>query len=200
MLRHAGARVGLCALLLSTSLGFEPSAASRAAAPAASPVGVGRLRTDGKENPLGLGNRTPRFSWQLTSEARGTRQAAWQLRVARSEADLARTGRLVWDSGRVASDASILRPYGGPPLESRRRYAWQVQVWDQGGRASGWSAPATFEMGLLAPADWTASWIEPDLNEQGDSPVHAREAGAQRARIRDGARVVRAAAERPARR
>ena len=170
MLRSAGARAGLCASLLLASAGLTPGASGRAAPTSAPSLGVERLRTDGKEHPLGLGNRTPRFSWQLRSDLRGTRQGAWQVRVARTEAGLAKGRGLVWDSGRVASDASILRPYGGPALESGGRYVWQVQVWDQANRASGWSAPASFEMGLLAPSDWSASWIEPDLKESGESP------------------------------
>ena len=43
---------------------------------------------------------------------------------------------------------------------SRDSVAWQVRVWDTAGRASDWSAPAAFEMGLLTPKDWTARWIE----------------------------------------
>ena len=33
-----------------------------------------------------------------------------------------------------------------------------------------WSAPAWWEMGLLAPSDWTAQWIEPDLPEDPSMP------------------------------
>ena len=33
-------------------------------------------------------------------------------------------------------------------------------MWDTAGQVSEWSAPATFEMGLLDPKDWTARWIE----------------------------------------
>ena len=40
-------------------------------------------------------------------------------------------------------------PYAGPALESSGRYHWRVRVWDGGGRASAWSAPASWEMGLL---------------------------------------------------
>jgi alpha-L-rhamnosidase len=65
----------------------------------------------------------------------------------------------VWDSGRVASSASTQIAYAGPALVSGRRYAWQVQVWDQDGKASGWSNPGWWEMGLLEPSDWTAQWI-----------------------------------------
>lgn len=140
---------------------------------------VAALRTEYHENPLGIGVRKPRLSWQLHAGARGVAQSAYQVRVSRSEQGL-RAGRdLVWDSGRVASDESIHRVYGGPPLQSGQRYAWQVRVWDSAGHAAAWSAPAWWEMGLLDAGDWKASWIEPDLAEDvskpGPSPMLRRE-------------------------
>jgi alpha-L-rhamnosidase len=68
----------------------------------------------------------------------------------------------VWDSGRVDSSESVEVPYGGPAPASGQRYAWRVRVWDGEGVASAWSAPASWEMGLLSPADWAgAEWISP---------------------------------------
>lgn len=49
--------------------------------------------------------------------------------------------------------------YTGRALKSRERASWQVRVWDGQGRASAWSEPSHFEMGLLGAADWTARWI-----------------------------------------
>ncbi len=49
--------------------------------------------------------------------------------------------------------------YGGQPLASERFCYWKVQAWDKDGRASGWSKPARWSMGLLRPADWKAQWI-----------------------------------------
>jgi len=137
----------------------------QAVTPATPAVRLEHLRTEYKENPIAIDARAPRFSWRLASDGRGVRQSAWQVRVAASEADLRRGRPLLWDSGRIESDASINRAYAGPPLASGRRYSWQVQVWDGANRASGWSDPASFEMGLLAPSDWSASWIEPGLKE-----------------------------------
>jgi alpha-L-rhamnosidase len=73
--------------------------------------------------------------------------------------------RPLWTSGRVASPASILRPYGGPPLQSSTRYYWRVRAWDDAGRASPWSTIAFFETALLDTAEWRARWITPDLTE-----------------------------------
>jgi alpha-L-rhamnosidase len=148
------------------------------------------LRTEYKENPLGIDASKPRLSWRLQSGARGVTQSAYEVRVARSERGVRGGSDSVWSSGRVASDESIQRPYEGPPLQSGRRYYWQVRVWDGGGKPSAWSEPAWFEMGLLEPSDWKASWIEPDLPEDvktpGPSPMLRHEfkakGGVERAR------------------
>ena len=124
------------------------------------PVTVDSLRTEYSVNPIGIDTRAPRLSWQLKSTRRGVKQSAYQIRVAWSEDDLRQGKNLVWDSGQVVSGESIFRPNEGPPLESARRYLWQVRVWDEHGGSSGWSAPAFWEMGLLSVTDWHADWIE----------------------------------------
>ncbi len=159
-------RPALCLIvlaLIAMVLASHPHGAPPQAAQAA--LRVEHLRTEYKENPLGLDIRAPRFSWQLRSEARNVRQQAYHVRVARTDQDL-RSGRnLAWDSGRVASAESIHQVYAGAPLASAQRYVWQVQVWDSDGHASGWSAPAWWETGLLSASDWRAQWIEPGLQE-----------------------------------
>ena len=61
---------------------------------------------------------------------RGIVQAEYQVQVARTADDLTRGRHLVWDSTRVKSRESTLRPYEGPGVESRHRYYWRVRVWD----------------------------------------------------------------------
>jgi alpha-L-rhamnosidase len=60
-----------------------------------------------------------------------------------------------------------LRPSPINPLQSRARYFWQVRVWDERGSDLGWSRIASWEMGLLSPADWSADWISPAVREGG---------------------------------
>jgi alpha-L-rhamnosidase len=124
-----------------------------AAAPAVAPPSVAGLRCEYKTDPLGIDVTQPRLSWQLKSPERGARQSAYQVQVTRN-------GTKVWDTGRVATSASVHVPYEGPALESSRLYTWRVRVWDGAGKATAWSAPASWEMGLLKPGDWTARWIE----------------------------------------
>jgi alpha-L-rhamnosidase len=117
---------------------------------------VERLRCENIARPLGLGERSPRLSWLLCSDAVGVRQRAYRVHVAESPGQLARRQPL-WDTGRVSSGEQAVI-YAGPPLVSRRRYWWSVQVWEQD-EPTGWAEPAWFEMGLLTSSDWQAQWI-----------------------------------------
>src|SRR5712691_7746071 len=120
---------------------------------------VGGLRVEYLTNPIGMGVVQPRLSWRIASTRRNTMQAAYQLQVGTSEANLTRGTNLLWDSGKVISDASVFVPYAGPPAVSRTRYYWRVRVWEASGRASPWSPVAFWETGLLQTGDWTARWI-----------------------------------------
>ena len=90
--------------------------AAEAAAGATPTLFVVRLRTEYKENPLGIDVRRPRLGWQLQSDGRGVVQSAYQVRVARTADDVRRGRGLVWDTGRVASAESVHCPYEGEPL------------------------------------------------------------------------------------
>ena len=174
--RQAGRKA--CATGVIVASTFASPAADAPSVPHASVV-VSGLRTEYQTNPLGLDVKAPRLFWRLQADRRGVMQSAYEIRVAASERDLARKGGTLWGSGRVASDQSTGVVYAGPALQSSRRYFWQVRVWDETGAASEWSAAAWWEMGLLAPSDWTAQWIalakEPDPAAPLPSPMLRRE-------------------------
>lgn len=115
---------------------------------------VSQLRCEYLDNPLGIDEREPRLSWIVTSEARGQRQTAYQIRVA-SDIDKLLSGKAdLWDSGKVASDETVNVVYQGKPLVSRQRCFWQVRVWDKNSNVSKWSSSARWSMGLLNKEDW----------------------------------------------
>lgn len=107
-------------------------------------------------SPLGIDAERPTLSWRFAAGPRNAVQSAYQVRVATSRERLTRPD--LWDSGKVGG-AAVSAVYAGRALKSRERAIWQVRVWDGDGRASAWSEPSHFEMGLLAAADWTAQWI-----------------------------------------
>jgi len=129
------------------------------AAPAGNGASVNTLRVDTLTNPIGLGDATPRLSWRLSAG----RQTAFQVRVASSVPQLDRPD--LWDSGKVPSSDSSNIVYSGAALQSRQAVVWDLRVWDGTDTAGRWSAPARWEMGLLASSDWSARWIEdPDYS------------------------------------
>ena len=142
--------LALCAAIL------WPDASPRAAS---SPVTVTDLRTEYRSNPLGIDERYPRLGWILHSNQRNQAQSAYQVVVASTEASLARDRGDLWNSGKVVSGHSVHVVYAGRPLASRAICYWKVRVWDREGRVSPWSAPARWEMALVEPGDWTATWV-----------------------------------------
>ena len=124
---------------------------------------VEQLRCEYLKDPLGLDAAKPRLSWIVASDERGQRQTAYQVLVAASPERLGQEQGDLWDSGKVASDETAQVVYAGKPLVSRQACLWKVRVWDRDGKPSAWSEPARWEMGLLKAADWSARWIEADL-------------------------------------
>jgi len=106
-------------------------------------------------NPLGIDVQKPRLSWQILSTEENILQTAYEIKVT----DQTAKGKLFWTSGKVNSAQSVNVTYEGPALKSMQRIYWQVRVWDNKNKATAWSAPAFWEMGILEPESWKAFWI-----------------------------------------
>lgn len=121
-------------------------------------------------NPIGIDIQKPRLSWQILSEEDNVLQTEYEIKVT----DQASKGELIWNSEKVKSDQSVNVTYEGPALKSMQRVYWQVRVWDNNNKASEWSAPAFWEMGILEPESWKASWIsmEPEKDSIVSKPCH----------------------------
>lgn len=141
---------------------------------------VQELRCEHLVDPQGIDETAPRLSWQLAAtneKLRGQSQSGYRILVAKDLATLNTHQGDLWDSGRVVSDRSILIPYRGKRLDSHQECWWKVQVWDQEGKATAWSKPAHWSMGILTEADWQkADWIGlDDASEEGIEIVDVKQ-------------------------
>jgi len=120
-------------------------------------------------NPVGIDIQKPRLSWQIASSEENLLQTAYEINVT----DQTAKGKLIWTSGKVNSAQSVNVPYQGPALKSMQRVYWQVRVWDNKGKATAWSMSSFWEMGLLEPESWKASWIsiQSESTEKGSKPA-----------------------------
>ena len=132
------------------------TAVSALAAFAAQALSVGVLRTQYLENPVGLDNVSPRFSWQLSSDARSTVQQSYQVEIA-TDRNMSET---VYDSGTVNSRESANVELEGLELQPSTRYYWRVTVTDNHGERATSTNPAYFETGLMGSGWSGAQWIK----------------------------------------
>ena len=128
------------------------------------------LRCEYLSNPLGIDVQKPRLSWLLNPAPNVRGQSAYHVLVASAPEILRKDRGDLWDSGRVASEQSTWIEYGGKQLVSGQQVYWKVRAWSDSGKASPWSAQATWSMGLLQPSDWHSKWIgerRPDGTAEG---------------------------------
>lgn len=104
------------------------------------------LKTEYLVDPIGLDIQNPLLMWTCDGILK---QSAYKI-IAKS------CDEVVWDSGKVLSDA--MRAQFPNMLKSRQRVEWSVVLWDENDKESE-IASAFFEMGLLNKNDWQARWI-----------------------------------------
>lgn len=109
------------------------------------------LKTEHLKNPLGIDVKNPVLSW---NDCDGIRQTAYQVTAYCGK-------REVWNTGRVESNRMQVT-YGGS-ANSRESICWQVKLWDENGVEGEESEAAFFEYALLDKADFTAKWINPEI-------------------------------------
>ncbi|MES2826779.1 MAG: family 78 glycoside hydrolase catalytic domain [Bacteroidota bacterium] len=123
------------------------------------------LRCEYLENPVGLDELHPRFSWTLKAHNEknyGQAQTAYQIIVSSNLKGLNAGNGDIWNSGWINSNSMQLISYKGKALESDKTYHWTVRVKDEKGIISRWTEPAFWTTGLLKQSDWRANWIGTD--------------------------------------
>jgi hypothetical protein len=133
-------------------------------------LSVANLKCENRINPLGIESPSPKLSWELQSDQHNIMQTAYRILVADNPKSLQNASGNIWDSKKVASDASIQVAYSGKKLLPTKTYYWKVMVWDNKGNVSAWSKEGIWQMGLPTAADWKgAQWIAyeklPDSNK-----------------------------------
>lgn len=121
-------------------------------------IEVSDIETNAASQPLAIDDPSPRFTWKLRSDRVGIKQEQFKLLVA-SKPELLKPGRAdVWDSKVVRlPDPALI--YAGPPLKSRTRYYWSIQVQTTDGITSEWASPAFFETAFFNSDEWRGQWI-----------------------------------------
>ncbi|SDC71273.1 alpha-L-rhamnosidase [Niabella drilacis] len=103
-------------------------------------------------NPLGIDNKTPRFSWAIDDPQAGAAQTSYRIVVSRD------AGGEVWNSGIITS-ADNLVTYKGSPLQPFTRYTWKVLLTGKNNRPYDLSPTAFFETGMMQQTNWQGGWI-----------------------------------------
>jgi len=125
-------------------------------------VTVQSLLTENLPEPVGIDVSRPRFSWQLAGAKRNIMQSAYEIKVLYGTS-------VAWSSGKINSGQSVHVPYNGEALQSGKKYTWQVRIWDNVGKVSGWKT-SSFQTAFFNTEDWKAKWIEPDYAEAASRP------------------------------
>lgn len=107
---------------------------------------ISELTCEGLAEPLGIDSTSPHFSWKVSG---AEKVSAWRIQAATSPSLLNGGKADLWDSGRTVSDCTVMVPYGGAALSSGEECFWRVKVWDENGRASGWSEVSRFSVAIL---------------------------------------------------
>lgn len=115
------------------------------------------FRTEYRENPIGLTEKVPRFSWKIESDEKDTVQTSYEIKVTDEN------GKLVWDSGKKISDQSVLISYEGEALAGETFYSVEVTVADNHGNVE--SVEGSFETGIFNQTEFKAQMITSDFSE-----------------------------------
>ena len=134
------------------------------------------LTVELEDNPIGLDTARPRFSWKMKPEdgKRGQMQTAYRL-ILGTDIEKVRAGEgIVFDSGKVQSDACVLVDILPEDLKETTRYYWTVKVWDEHAQQGAFAPPAQFETGYFSEDFWSkdgAMWIESPLARRNTDEV-----------------------------
>ena len=125
-------------------------------------INVMNLRTDYRNNPMGIDYENPVFSWILDSAKKDVMQTAYNIGVA-SSFEKAVLGEFdIWESGKITSGDTAIK-YAGTALSPQTKYFWTVSAYDNEGNEIPTSEIAEFETGLMGGFGEENKWITAPL-------------------------------------
>ncbi len=133
------------------------------------------LKCDMQSEPMTIESATPTLSWVVNAEGYNRSQSGYQILVSSSLDNLSERKADMWNSHKVSSSQMAFVKYAGKELKPQTKYFWSVKVWTEDGKPSEWSAPSTFETGLMGNTEWVgAEWISLGKDDR-ESPHRYRE-------------------------
>ncbi len=121
---------------------------------------VKNLKCEFLSNPRGVEHTHPYLSWEIDAPGKqSVFQTSYRIRVYESEMIPGGSADPYWDSGKLKSGNSANLKYEGAPLQSAKKYYWNVQVEDNYGITSQFSEWAFFETGIFHDQEWLGEWI-----------------------------------------
>ena len=113
-------------------------------------------------NPVGV-DKTPRFSYKISTNRRGDAQKSCRIRVYPSP-DMTEP---VWDTGTVCGEQKLFIPYEGEALLPVHKYFWRVDAESVSGESG--TEVGTFVTGKLSER-WSGKWISANyVRREGDA-------------------------------
>ena len=117
---------------------------------AAGSISADRIQIEHLFHPLGIDTRCPEIQWIPVG---AKKQSAF--RVVEKD----RAGQLLFDSGKVLSSATVYQPPN--EKQSRDAVTVELELWNEMDR-KGEVRSTAYELGLTAPEDFKARWIDPE--------------------------------------
>lgn len=134
------------------------------------------IKCEYRNNPMGIDNKNPMFSWTIQSDIRGLEQTSFELFLAENKEELLNRENLIWYLNCKSKEVRAV--YQGDKLCSRKTYYWKVSITLNNGTVAE-SPVGYFEMAFLEKDCWKAKWINflqekikkqvPELDEEGNA-------------------------------
>ncbi|MEJ5995506.1 glycoside hydrolase family 78 protein [Pedobacter sp. Du54] len=131
---------------------------------AQSPATTSNLKTEYLNQPIGLDNPNPRFTWNMVDYRMGAQQTAIRIRLSTDSLALTQEKTAQWDTG-WQSTAIALKTYNGSALKPFTKYYWRIDIADQYNVKSSKFKISSFEMGMMNAKNWQGSWISDSENQ-----------------------------------